>query len=111
MFPRSQRLDKKDAKFTAKRGRTVSGRFLRLKITAASGTGSRAAVVAGLAFDKKATARNRIKRQLREIVRPWLPQLKSSVNLMVFVSPRAKGLSFNVLRQEMQELLQRTSLL
>ena len=111
MFPRQHRLATKGALFVAKRGRTLQGAALRLKWVPARYPPSRATVVVGLAFDKRATRRNRTKRQVREILRPLLPRLREPVGLMVFVNKSAAEKSFEELKKEAEALLRNARLL
>mgnify|MGYP001559067084 FL=1 len=111
MFARENRLPTGAAKFVARQGRGFSGPFLRIKCTLTNSPVSRATVVVGLAFDKKATARNRIKRQLREALRPFLARLHPRVNIMVLVNKTAHIRNFQELQGELESLLRKSRLL
>ena len=110
MFARAQRLSSRAAEFTARRGRVVSGLGLRIKWIPGREGASKATVVVPLSFDKRATKRNRIKRQLREVLRPILHQLPLATNLMIYVGKGASGRKFQELRNELTELLKRARL-
>ncbi len=111
MFSRENRLPSGAAKFVAKQGRGFSGPFLRIKCTLTNSPVSRATVVVGLAYDKRATARNLIKRRLREALRPLLPRLRQRVNIMVLVQKTANTRNFKELGEELQSLLKKSRLL
>ena len=110
MFSRAQRLNSKGAQFVIKRGHSLNGGALRLKWAPARAAPSRATVVVGLTVSKRATARNRLKRQLREALRPLLPILQSPAVLMVFANKNAVGRSFTELQAELTALLKRARL-
>ncbi|MBI2552203.1 ribonuclease P protein component [Candidatus Uhrbacteria bacterium] len=111
MFPKTRRLTGKAVVFVIRRGRALSGPGIRIKWAPASRSVSRATIVTPLAFDKRATRRNRIKRQLREILGPLLTQFNPPVNLVVLVSGQAKGKSFAGLKAELMALLRKGRLL
>ena len=111
MFPRQHRLTGKGAHFVARRGQTVHGTFLRLKWTPAKGSFSRVTVVAGLVVDKRAVTRNRLKRQIREIVRPLLSSFSYPINGMVFINKSAGGVVFVKLKAELTSLFKRARIL
>lgn len=111
MFPKSNRLPGRAAKHVSRRGRAVSGPSLRIKWVSARGDVSKAAVVSSLSFDKRATKRNRVKRQVREALRPLLARLRPPLNLMVYVGKSAAGHNFKELREELVQLLKRARIL
>jgi ribonuclease P protein component len=111
MLPKHYRLRTRDANFVARRGRGISGAVLRIKWAPERARHSHASVVVGLAVDKRATVRNRLKRQLREILRPLVPRLSPPVNLMVFTQKTALDKSFRELAHELTALLRRAHLL
>ena len=66
----------------------------------------------GFSVSKKvgcAVTRNLTKRRLRECVRPWLPELKSGL-FVVVAHPCAAKLSYAQLRQSLYSLLRKLSL-
>ncbi len=111
MFSRPYRLSAQAAKLVARRGNGLSGPFLRIKWGLSRNPVSRATVVAGLAFDKRAIRRNLIKRRVREVLRPILPKLRPAVNLMVFVNKAATGCTFQELGAELISLLKRARII
>lgn len=111
MLSRTHRLTGTGAKFVLRRGRSLAGTALRIKWIPIQYPPSHATVVAGLAVDKRATVRNRLKRQVREALRPRLPSLRFPVNLMVFVLKSAIGRTFQELQTELVSLLTRARIL
>ena len=57
-------------------------------------------------YGRTAVLRNRVKRRLREIVRTaWLPSLTAPADIVIRALPTAYGISFPVLREQMETLL------
>lgn len=111
MFSRAQRLSGQTARDVKKYGRALASPRLRLKWVLTRSPLSRISVVVPLAFDKRATRRNRIKRQVREALRPWLAKIFPPVNLMVYINRSAAGRSFGELQHELVGLLKKARLL
>ncbi|MDO8521315.1 MAG: ribonuclease P protein component [bacterium] len=111
MFSRQHRLGSQGATFTLKRGKGLSGPFLRIKGVSSRGKDTQATVVVGLAVSKLATVRNRIKRRVREILRPFLSGIQPPVNFMVFAGKGAEKRTFKELQTELHSLLRRAGLI
>jgi len=92
MFPQKNRLRKKnDFERVFKQGRGFREDFLYLKTIKNKLKTSRFAVVVGKDFSKKAVARNRIKRQINEIIRAELQRIKQGLDIVIVVLPEAKS--------------------
>lgn len=68
----------------------------------------------GFSVSKKvggAVVRNRVKRRLREIVKPLLPRIKGGVHLVIAARSRAAGAPFADLSLSVQRALSRAGLL
>lgn len=111
MFKRRERLQSKDAAKVGRRGKSISSPFLRLKWMLTKDNFTRATVVVPLSFDKRATRRNKIKRQLREALSPQMLKIRPPVNLMVFASKSAAGKKFLELKNELEGLLRKARLI
>lgn len=111
MFARKVRLKTRAATLVGRRGKSVFAPNLRIKWLPARNKITRATVVVPLSFDKRSTRRNRVKRQMREILRPLLASLIYPTELMVFVGRGAAGREFQELRAELIQLLKKARLL
>ncbi len=111
MFTRKARLKTRAATFIGRRGKSVFSPNLRVKWLPARNKVTRATVVVPLSFDKRSTRRNRVKRQVREILQPLLDSLLYPAEVMVFVSKGAAGRKFEELRRELIQLLKQARLL
>jgi len=66
---------------------------------------SRFGVAIGLKVSKKATTRNRIKRQIRAILRQFLPRLSAGWDVVVVVHPQAVRCDYEQFLRELEQLL------
>jgi ribonuclease P protein component len=104
MFNKLNRLAKtKDVKAAFAQGRSFFNSFFALKFVKKTGV-SRFTVVVSTKVSKKAVARNRLKRILREILRKNIPALPSG-DYAVVVRPKSAGTNEKELLQSFIELL------
>ena len=92
MLPLKNRLKKKDFKEVFKKGKGFKQGPLFLKVLSNNLQKSRFGFVVGKKIFKKATERNKIKRQLREMVRARIEKIQkgADVILIVFSPPPKK---------------------
>ena len=111
MLPRTNRLlQEKDFKRVSREGRYFRGNQLALKKARSVLAFSRFAFVISAKVSKKAVIRNKIRRRLREILRPQLNQVKPGFDVMVLVSPFAKDFDFKELKDSLNSLLKKAGL-
>ena len=99
----------KDFQYTYKKGRSL-GHPLLVLVHRRTG---KADIRIGYSVTKKfgnAVKRNRIKRQLREIVRLQLPMLKQGYDVIFVVRKEARDASYGSLEGAVQQLLRRGKL-
>lgn len=60
---------------------------------------------------KRAVVRNRIKRQLKAIVRPLLPRLESGLRMVILVRSEALTYEYGQFLQELEQLLVKAEVL
>lgn len=72
---------------------------------------SRFAVVVGGRVSKKAVERNRVRRRIREQIRPLLPSLRSGKDVSLSALPAAKGLSSAELGAALKKAFKKARLL
>ncbi len=60
---------------------------------------------------KRAVVRNRIKRQLKAIVRPLLPRLESGLRMVILVRSEALTYEYGEFLQELKQLLVKAEVL
>ena len=101
----------KDFKKLKQKGRSLSSPHLRFKYLANNLSSNRFAVVVSLKVSKKATERNRIRRQLLEIIRLNLSKIKASFDFLIFVNNKALGLDYSQLETSLLATLEKGHLL
>jgi len=112
MLSSKYRLTKaKDFKKVNAFGRSLFSRFFRLKYLANNLESSRLAIVTSTRVSKKATVRNRIRRQLREIIRLNLAKIKAGYDIVIFVQIQALAKNYQELEQEIFALLTKAKLI
>lgn len=124
MLPTQHRLTKmKDFEILVKEGKFVGGKFLNTKIWKIdpekyprrkyTAEDLRIGFAVGLGVSKKAVVRNRIKRQLREVVRLMLKDslLKHGYHVLVMAKKEVVGREYGEIEREVRELLKRCGIL
>ena len=111
MLKRINRLKKRyQFNYVYKSGEHFSGEHMILYVVA-SKTKS---IKVGLAVTKKvgkAVIRNRVRRQLREIIKKQVPTLKQSYNIIVVARDNITSASFDVLSNEFSKLIKKANLI
>ena len=112
MLPKINRLIKdSDFKRINSRSRPFFTAGLRLKFLPNGFSQSRFAFVISTKVSKKSTIRNRIKRQLREIIRLNKQKIKPGFDLVISASAKSIGKEYSELESELAELLDKAKLL
>lgn len=124
MLQQANRLRKKrDIEITFERGRFVPGRLLHAKYWKVdpaaypkrgyTGEELKIAVIVSKKVDKRAVYRNRIKRQVREVLRLLLKdkKIKSGYFITVMATPSVLGKTYQEIEKEVIFLLKRGKLL
>ncbi|MEA3272668.1 MAG: ribonuclease P protein component [Patescibacteria group bacterium] len=102
MLSKLHRLSKsKEIEKVYKNGKSFFSKTLGIKVLKNNLEHSRFAVVVGLKVSKKATKRNRVKRQLREILRLNLKKMKSGFDVMVITLPGVIDKKYDELEKEL----------
>ncbi len=112
MLAKQYRLKKnKDFELTFKKGEALNGRFLFLKLRINNLEISRFGFVIGKKVSNKAVIRNKLKRQLREIIRNNLSNIKSGFDIIIIVKPGIVDRDCREVEEEAMELLGRAGLI
>ncbi len=83
-LPQKYRLtDKKDVGRVIKRGKILNSELFQIRFLANNLDFDRFVVITGLRFSKKATIRNKTKRQLNEIIRINILKVKSGLDIVL----------------------------
>lgn len=101
MLPKAHRLlSDKDFQATWKRGRSFYTKILGFKVLGNRLAVSRFGIVVGNKISKKSTDRNRLKRQLREILQAQIGKISPGYDLVITALPAALGKSYQNLEKE-----------
>ena len=112
MLPKINRLKKRrDFERVFKKGRSAKEDFLILKTSPNGLEISRFGFVAGLKVSKKATVRNKIKRQLSEVIKNNLAQIKKGMDVVMIVLKNIEAKKFKEIKTNTEKLLMRSGLL
>lgn len=107
MLPRPHRLSgEKNFELLARRGKKLRGKLLTVSTLADKpDQPTRFGIVCSLRVSKKAVIRNRLRRQISEILRLALPQITPGAMVMVQVGVEAVGKGYNEIETELHRLL------
>ncbi len=109
MLPRENRLKRdKDFDILFKKGEGVFGSVCGAKWKKNGLRFSRFAVVVGTKVSKKAVVRNRLRRQIREMIRLRINQFKPGYDMVLIVRPGALEKTHNELEIAVLKLLKKT---
>lgn len=112
MLPVKCRLTKsRDFKRINAGGKSVFSAYFRLRYLANDLPTSRFAVVVSTKVSKKATLRNRLKRQTREILRLNREKIKNGFDLIISIQNRAPGKDYEELKNDLAALFSKANLL
>ncbi|APB33412.1 ribonuclease P [Gloeomargarita lithophora Alchichica-D10] len=88
------------------------GQFFRLRYRPhPEGTGVQAAVVVSTKVSKKAVQRNRLKRQMRSVLRQLLPECTPGWQMVITAQPQALTGQYGDFLRELEQLLQRAGMI
>ncbi len=105
MLPRENRLKKKkDFDKVFKKGKTIAGKLIFLKYLKNKLKINRFGFVVSLKLSKKAVIRNRIRRQLREITRCNLFNIKPGFDVLIIAKPEIINKDYQDIKDELEDL-------
>lgn len=112
MLPKKYRLTK-NAEFLRvnRSGKRAFSAYFRLNYLANHGAASRFGQVISNKISKKATVRNRLKRQVSEIIRLNKRKIIDGYDLVIFLNQQAIGRTYQELEKELVYLLNKAKLL
>lgn len=105
MIPQRNRLEKNRVEYILKKGTRKSGKHFNLKYLPSSAQQSRFCVIVSLKVAPKAVLRNRLRRQIYEIIRCLEPQLVKPQDIILITKPDITSLPFIDLKNVIIEAL------
>ncbi|MEI7621084.1 MAG: ribonuclease P protein component [Candidatus Moraniibacteriota bacterium] len=111
MLPTKHRLTKReDFTLVYKNGYYVALDELSLKFLKVNQSSTRLGFAVGKKYNKRATARNHIRRLMREASRLHLPKLKTGIDLVLMIKPVKKPLQFQTIVITLEKLFKKANL-
>jgi ribonuclease P protein component len=111
MLAKENRLRKtKDFEKVFKKGKAYKEDFLFIKIIENDLEESRFGFVVSKKFSKKALDRNKIKRQLRGLIKLKLSNVKKGLDVIILVIPGSKKQDFSQLSKTIDKIFQRAEI-
>lgn len=111
MLAKQLRLVKeKDFKKIFKLGQSSYVKIFHLKILTNQLKSNRYGIVISSKVSKKSVERNKLKRQIRAIIKEFDKNLMSGFDLVLIVSPAALGQEYEFIKNELKRLLFRSRL-
>ena len=112
MLPKLYRL-KSDGDFArlAKSRKSAYEKLVGVKVRENNLSHSRYGIVVGLKVSKKAVERNKIKRQLREIIRSHLSELKTGYDVMIMALKPSVGADFKDIETQTVKALKKVKMM
>lgn len=113
MIPCQNRLKaREDFEAVHKAGRFFSEGNISLKAKKNNLGRTRIGIMVGLKFSKKAVERNKIKRQIREITREFLPdKLKKGFDVVIMPKKSREIVSFESLKENLENVFKKANLI
>lgn len=111
MLPRRWRLKRPEDFRAARQGKRWRGTLITLAVRPNGLEHSRYGFALRKRVDKRAVARNRVKRRLREATRLMLPQLADGYDVVISARPGAAEASYQVLEAALRELFRQAGLI
>lgn len=112
MLAKQNRLRlKRDFEKVFKQGKGFRQNFLFLKMMENDLSETRFGFIVSKKISNKAVIRNKIRRQLREIVRNQLSQIKKGLDIVLVVLPEIKNKEFQEIEQTVNELFKKARIM
>ena len=111
MLPKKHRLKrKKDFARAYRKGNFIKGDFLIIRTTENQLNYSRFGIVVSKNVSKKATERNKVKRRIREAIRPQLNKIKVGFDVIVIGLPEVVKKNFWEIGEELKKVFSKAGL-
>jgi len=112
MLPRKYKLKKdNDFKKVFNKGKHYQKDFIKIKFLKNDLEINRFGLVIGLKISKKAVQRNKIKRQLEEVIQSELEQMKKGVDIIILVQPEIIEKEYQEIREALIELFKKSKII
>lgn len=111
MFIKNYRLTKRnDFQLVFKEGKRGFSKFFSVRYKENNLKNPRIAVVVSNKVSKKAVERNKLKRQIRSIVKLFIPDFNSNFDIIVSALSPALGKDYNTLQEELSKTFKKNKI-
>lgn len=108
MLPQKYRLSRDEIDDVMRRGKSLKGRYLAIKYLNESSV--KTAVVVSKKVSKGAIKRNKVKRNIREVVRRFIKEDEiSNSHVVIMALPEALGVSTDDMSTDLMSILNRST--
>ena len=112
MLPRKYKLKKdNDFKKVFNKGKYYQKDFIKIKFLENDLEINRFGLVIGLKISKKAVQRNKIKRQLEEVIQLELEQMKKGIDIIILVQPEIIEKEYQEIKETLIELFKKSKII
>ena len=112
MLPKKERLQhRKDFDSAFKSSKGVFAEIIGIKFVANNLENSRFGIIVSNKISKKAVVRNRIKRQIREIIRLNLDNIEKGFDIVIITRIGIVGKKYQEIEKDILEIFKKTKLL
>ncbi len=107
MLAKPQRLEKRQVEYILKKGQSSTSKLFILKFTENNEEKSKYATIISSKISKKAVERNKLRRQIYEIIRTALKESTPEKNLNLVLIPKKQILSssFEEIQEDIKEII------
>ncbi len=112
MLSRKYKLKKdNDFKKVFNKGKYYQKDFIKIKFLENDLEINRFGLVIGLKISKKAVQRNKIKRQLEEVIQSELEQMKKGIDIIILVQPEIIEKEYQEIKETLIELFKKSKII
>ncbi len=112
MLAKTNRLvKKKDFDWAFKGGKKLKEDFLIFRFASGKTENTRLGIVVSQKVSKKATVRNKIKRRIRAVVKPLIPEIKKNTDMVLLVLPGLETKDFLEIEKIIKNLFRKAKLI
>ena len=112
MLSRKYKLKKdNDFKKVFNKGKYYQKDFIKIKFLKNDLEINRFGLVIGLKISKKAVQRNKIKRQLEEVIQSELEQMKKGIDIVILVQPEIIEKEYQEIKEVLIELFKKSKII
>jgi len=112
MLPKKRRISKNEFPRHARGGMRATGKYFSATVTTgSSGAPTKCAIVVSGKVSSDAHIRNKIRRRVYEVITRNSEKLKKGQLVVIYARPDAKGISFQKITEDIEDIMKKTNTL